>query len=115
MAYSYTYDAMGRLSKKSASGRTLLSLEYDGNGNRIRQADVTGKITEYRFDLLDRLTEVWDDGEKMAEYGYYPDGTIRREIHGPLMKEYAYDADRNLTGLKIQCGGQPSGGQPLHL
>ena len=104
MAYSYTYDAMGRLSKKSASGRTLLSLEYDGNGNRIRQTDVTGKTTEYRFDLLDRLTEVWDDGEKLAEYGYYPDGTIRREIHGPLTKEYAYDADRNLTGLKIQCG-----------
>ena len=23
----------------------------------------------------------------------------------PLTKEYAYDADRNLTGLKIQCGG----------
>ena len=104
MAYSYTYDAMGRLSKKSASGRTLLSLEYDGNGNRIRQTDVTGKITEYRFDLLDRLTEVWDDGKKLAEYGYYPDGTIQREIHGPLTKEYTYDADRNLTGLKIRCG-----------
>ena len=105
MAYSYTYDAIGRLSKKSASGRTLLSLEYDGNGTGTRQTDVTGKITEYRFDLLDRLTEVWDDGDKLAEYGYYPDGTIQREIHGPLMKEYAYDADRNLTGLKIQCGG----------
>ena len=104
MAYSYTYDAMGRLSKKSASGRTLLSLEYDGNGNRIRQTDVTGKITEYRFDLLDRLTEVWDDGKKLAEYGYYPDGTIQREIHGPLTKEYTYDADRNLTRLNIQCG-----------
>ena len=48
---------------------------------------------------------MWDDGDKLAEYGYYPDGTIQREIHGPLMKEYAYDADRNLTGLKIQCGG----------
>ena len=95
---------MGRLSKKSVSGRTLLSLESDGNGNRIRQTDVTGKITEYRIDLLDRLTEVWDDGEKLAEYGYYPDGTIQREIYGPLKKEYAYDADRNLTGLKIQCG-----------
>ena len=104
MAYSYTYDAMGRLSKKSASGRTLLSLDYDGNGNRTRQTDVTGKVTEYRFDLLDRLTEVWDDGDKLAEYSYYPDGTIQREIHGPLTKEYAYDADRNLTGLKIQCG-----------
>ena len=104
MAYSYTYDAMGRLSKKSASGRTLLSLEYDGNGNRIRQTDVTGKITEYHFDLLDRLTEVWDDGDKLAEYVYHSDGTIQREIHGPLTKEYAYDADRNLTGLKIPCG-----------
>ena len=104
MAYSYTYDAMGRLSKKSASGRTLLSLEYDGNGNRTRQTDVTGKITEYRFDLLDRLTEVWDDGERLAEYGYYPDGTIQRELHGPLKKEYAYDADRNLTRLSIRCG-----------
>ena len=103
MAYSYTYDAMGRLSKKSASGRTLLSLEYDGNGNRTRQTDVTGKITEYRFDLLDRLTEVWDDGDKLAEYGYYPDGTIQREIHGSLTKEYTYDADRNLTGLSIWC------------
>ena len=81
-----------------------MSLEYDGNGNRTRQTDVTGKITEYRFDLLDRLTEVWDDGEKLAEYGYYPDGTIQREIHGSLTKEYAYDADRNLTGLNIQCG-----------
>ena len=104
MAYSYTYDAMGRLSKKSASGRTLLSLEYDGNGNLTRQTDVTGKITAYRFDLLDRLTEVWDDGEKLAEYGYYPDGTIQREIHGSLTKEYTYDADRNLTRLNIQCG-----------
>ena len=105
MAYSYTYDAMGRLSKKSASGRTLLSLDYDGNGNRIRQTDVTGKITEYYFDLLDRLTEVWDDGDKLAEYVYHSDGTIQREIHEPLTKEYAYDADRNLIGLKIQCGG----------
>ena len=104
MAYSYTYDAMGRMKEKTASGRRLLSLEYDKNGNRTRQTDVTGKITEYRFDLLDRLTEVWDDGEKMAEYGYYPDGTIQRELHGPLKKEYAYDADRNLTGLSIQCG-----------
>ena len=75
MSCSYTYDAMGHLSKKSANGRTRLSLEYDGNGNRIRQRNVT----EYRFDLLDQLTAVWDDGEKLAEYGYYPDGTIQKD------------------------------------
>ena len=104
MAYSYAYDAMGRMKEKTVSGRRLLAFAYDKNGNQIRQTDVTGKITEYRFDLLDRLTEVWDDGEKLVEYGYYPDGTIQRELHGPLKKEYAYDADRNLTGLSIQCG-----------
>ena len=60
-------------------------------------------MTEYCFDLLDRMTEVWDDEDKLAECSYYPDGTIRKEIHGPLMKEYTYDADRNLTGLNIQC------------
>ena len=50
------------------------------------------------------MTEVWDDEDKLAEYSYYPDGIIRKEIHGSLMKEYTYEADRNLTGLNIQCG-----------
>ena len=72
-----------------------MSPDYDGNGNRVRQRDVTGKVTEYRFNLLDRLTEVWDDGEKPAEYGCLPDATIRREIHGPLTKEYTYDKNGN--------------------
>ena len=69
-----------------------------------RLTDVIGKLTEYRFDLLDRLTEVWDDGDKLAEYVYHSNGTIQREIHEPLTKEYTYDTDRNLTGLNIQCG-----------
>lgn len=59
MRYSYTYDAMGRLKEKSASGRRLFALDYDRNGNLARQIDVTGKVTEYRYNLLDQLTEVW--------------------------------------------------------
>ncbi len=54
MRYSYAYDVMNRLIRKAASGRTLLTFAYDGNGNCIRQSDVTGKVTEYRFDDLDR-------------------------------------------------------------
>ena len=50
------------------------------------------------------MTEVWDDEDKLAEYGYYPDGTIQKEILGPLTKEYTYDGDKNLTSLRIQCG-----------
>ena len=46
---------------------------------------------------------LWDDGDKLGEYVYHSDGAIQREIHGPLTKKYAYDADRNLTGLSIRC------------
>ena len=46
---------------------------------------------------------LWDDGDKLGEYVYHSDGAIQREIHEPLTKKYAYDADRNLTGLSIRC------------
>ena len=55
MRYSYTYDVMDRLMRKMASGRTLLVLDYDRNGNMISQTDVTGKVTEYHYDVTDRL------------------------------------------------------------
>ena len=68
MRYSYAYDEMGRFKEKCASGRRLLSLSYDLNGNLTKQEDVTGKVTEYRYDLLDRVAEVWDNGKRTAEY-----------------------------------------------
>ncbi len=40
---------MGRLARKSASGRTLLAMAYDKNGNKIRQTDVAGKTTEFTY------------------------------------------------------------------
>lgn len=51
MHYGYAYDALGRLAEKRASGRTLLSFQYDLNGNLTCQTDVAGKVTEYRYDL----------------------------------------------------------------
>ena len=104
MRYSYAYDAMDRVIRKAASGRTLLTFAYDGNGNCVRQSDVTGKVTEYRFDDLDRMSEVWDDGGELAAYAYGVNGRIMRESHGALEKEYFYDVDQNLTGLRIHAG-----------
>ena len=104
MCYSYGYDALDRLIQKSASGRTLLAYGYDGNGNRIRQRDVTGKETEYVYDACDRLREVWEEGRRLASYAYQGDGRIREESHGPLRKEYAYDKEKNLTGLTLWSG-----------
>ena len=72
----------GPSGRKSASGRTLLSMAYDHNGNKIRQTDVTGKVTEYSYSILDLPEKIWDDGNELAAYQYNPDGTIRQEQHG---------------------------------
>ena len=104
MRYAYEYDEMERLVRKSASGRTLLSMSYDKNGNCIRQGDVSGKVTQYQFDSLDLLEKVWDDGKELAGYEYNADGTIHAETHGLVSKQYQYDLDKNLTGLCIRAG-----------
>jgi len=107
MRYSYTYDHMGRLIQKKASGRTLLSFVYDKNGNLRRQKDVTGKQTEYFYNLNDEIKEIWDDGRPIAEYNYNEDGTIKSLQNGEnLYTEYAYDKDKNLTGLRSTLSGK---------
>ncbi len=106
MRYAYEYDALDRMIRKSASGRTLLALAYDGNGNKVRQTDVAGKVTEFVYSPLDLLTEVWDDGHRLAAYEYNADGTIRAESHGPVQRQFQYDLDKNLTGLLVHSGGE---------
>lgn len=88
---------MDRLARKSASGRTLLALEYDRNGNKVRQIDVTGKLTGFDYDPMGQLLRLTDDGQELAAYTYNPDGTPRAVTHGPIRQEYAYDAWGNLT------------------
>ncbi|WP_207650876.1 RHS repeat-associated core domain-containing protein [Anaerocolumna jejuensis] len=107
MRYSYTYDAMGRLTEKKASGRPLLSFTYDKNGNLWKQKDVTGKMTEYRYTINDEIKEIWDDGKLLAEYNYNEDGTVKNLKNGEsLYTEYAYDKDKNLTGLRNILAGE---------
>ena len=104
MHYSYEYNKMGRIARKSASGRTLLTYNYDLNGNLIHQKDVTGKVTEYTYNALDLIEKVTDNGIIIAEYSYYPDGTTRSLKNGNLYTEYTFDTDKNLTGLKTCLG-----------
>jgi len=104
MRYSYEYDAMNRMIRKSASGRTLLAMGYDKNGNKVRQNDATGKVTEYIYNPLDLLTGVRDDGNELASYEYNPDGTIRTWNHGSICQQFRYDIDKNLTALQVQSG-----------
>ena len=81
-----------------------LSESYDANGNLTRQVDVSGSETQYRYDLIDRVTEVWDNGKQVAGYVYNGDDTVRSLRCGSLYTEYSYDRDRNLTGLRTVLG-----------
>jgi RHS repeat-associated protein len=107
MRYSYSYHADGRLKEKTASGRRLLAYEYDLNGNKIRQTDVTGKTTEYRFNSLDLLTDLYENGSRIAGYDYNPDGTIQALQNGAALRtSYAYDGDKNILGLEVTLNGE---------
>ena len=104
MRYNYEYDVMGRLIRKSACGRTLLAMSYDLNGNLVSQEDISGKVLQYRYNVLKILRYTDDNNNRLTEYTYYPDGTIKSLKNGSLYTEYAYDADRNLTSLKTVLG-----------
>ena len=103
---TYEYDEMERLVRKSASGRTLLSMSYDKNGNCIRRGDVSGKVTEYQFNSLDLLEKVWDDGKELAGYEYNADGTIHVETHGLVSKQYQYDLDKKTVPAGLRMAGK---------
>ena len=107
MRYDYRYDAMGRLLKKSASGRTLLSYTYDEEGHVLSMEDISGRKTRYSYDLLGRLSQVYDRDTLQATYTYDASGrkqsvTIGKDLHS----EYAYNADGILSALKTTLGGQ---------
>ena len=66
--------------------------------------DDAGNVTPYDYSILDLPEKSWDDGNELAAYQYNPDGTIRQEQHGPVLKQYQYDQDKNLTMLFVQSG-----------
>ncbi len=83
-----------------------MTQKTDRNGNKIKQTDASGMVTEYAYSPLDLPEKVWDDGHELAEYVYNADGTLHEERHGPLHKRYWYDLDKNLAGIRIHSGGE---------
>ena len=101
MRYDYEYYPDGSLKAKKASGKTLLSYEYDLNGNKTAQTDFTGKRSEYVYNELDLLTQVKDNGKTLATYSYGADGTIKElSVGGILTTSYEYDLDKNVIAQK---------------
>jgi len=92
----WTYNANNELTIWGAGGDET-ALEYDANGNLIREQ--RGATTRtYRYDELDRLIEVADDGQLLARYAYDPFARrVRKEtLTGTPRITWALNVDRGL-------------------
>lgn len=99
---SYAYDANGnRVADGSTVGaRNQLESDgtycyaYDAQGNRIKRTEIaTGAVTEYRWDLLNRLVEITERAR---------DGAVVRTI------QYAYDVFGRRVGKTVAPAVGPS-------
>ena len=106
MKYAYNYDTMGRPIQKTINGKTVLEIAYDKNGNKIWQRDETGTITGYTYCDQNRITKVWDGGRQVAQYWYYPDGTLKEKICGPLWEKYSYTMRKFLARKQVWSGAK---------
>ncbi|WP_269630897.1 Ig-like domain repeat protein [Pelomonas sp. BJYL3] len=69
---AWTYDGNNRLLSRG-TGASATTYAYDEAGNQVRKTEPGGKVTEYRYDVLNRLTEVRTGaGALVARYGYDP-------------------------------------------
>ena len=102
--YTYEYRPDGKLLKKSASGRTILSCSYHADGSLESLTDASGKPVFYEYDWRGNLSAVKDgNGETLAAYAHTPGGRLKEIRHGNgLCTRYEYDTDGNMIHLHFQ-------------
>ena len=100
----YEYRPDGKLLKKSASGRTLVSCTYFSDGSLESLTDASGKPMFYEYDWRGNLSAVKDgNGETLAEYAHTPGGRLKEIRHGNgLCTRYEYNTDGNMIHLHFQ-------------
>ncbi|MHC1686048.1 MAG: RHS repeat-associated core domain-containing protein [Clostridiaceae bacterium] len=101
MAYSYSYTEDSMLKSKSTCGKTLISYDYDKNGNTLAITDISGKSTKYSYDVADRVKIIKDNNENiLATYNYNRTNNIKSIVYGNGVKtDYNYDGDGNVDSL----------------
>jgi RHS repeat-associated protein len=113
----YTYDPLGRIVKKEASGSDTytLNLSYDevGNIKRISSDDSDGNYdVSYTYDNMGNILSLKDNvSGSSVFYNYYDDGRLKSRsvstINSSLLKtDYTYDAFKNVLTLKTLRSGK---------
>lgn len=88
--YSFTYDPFGRTLSETRAGTTR-TFQYDPVGNIHKRTDHSGRVTNYEYDQLNRLTKI--------KYG----DTVTPGT--PVLEAtYGYDVLSNLTSATNESG-----------
>ncbi|QBG48240.1 hypothetical protein EGM51_12870 [Verrucomicrobia bacterium S94] len=58
-------------------------IEFERAGNLNTRIDVAGALTEYRYDALNRLTAITNQGVEVAAFDHDANGKRPRMPHAP--------------------------------
>ncbi len=119
--YEFVYDALGHITQNK-KGTAMMSFVYDAAGNRSQRTDYNSAVTNYNYDVLNRLTTISYPDATLATYGYdelsrlttatNPNGAVTiaydnrsrisavTDVFGQVVS-YAYDANSNRTQLNL--------------
>jgi RHS repeat-associated protein len=92
--WSFTYDAVRRLSEVNVNGTVQNTFTYDRNGNRL-----TDGPASVATDVRDRLTQYGAE-----TFTHTPNGELRTRTVGGQTTTYSYDAFGNLVGAALPGG-----------
>ena len=97
-----TYDDLDRLEIETDTFQRKLGFDYDDQGNRTLLIDPDGKLTEYTFDAINRLSTVTIEGG-VTTYTYFPDG-LKKDVTNPnqTISTFDYDAADRMTFIQHQ-------------
>ena len=95
-AYTYTYDAAGRLATVTKDGSLFAVYTYDKNSNRISYTGDPEDVSDIEYDAQDRLTRYGD-----AAYTYSDAGALQSKTDDDGQTVYDYDAVGNLRSVTL--------------
>ena len=93
--YTFEYNAYGRLSAVKAGNYTLVSYTYDNDGINITSVTyANGLVIGYRYDILDRVTEIKYNNVTKYKYAYTGEGALL----------FVEDAENNTKKVYLDSG-----------
>lgn len=88
-------------------GQITRFTEYDPMGQVLKMVDANEVVTEYRYDLRQRLTDVIVNGASLNRYEYWPTGLLKRAVQADdSFVAYEYDDAHRLTAVADAKGNR---------